>query len=129
MKKFVRIASDMYPIDGIESVNFNAVDGKTVEVKLVGVAETFRYTGEFADLAYAALSPLCIYVNDSYFLAHRIEWVNFEATIGGDIGVEVRVAGEVDAKGNPVTRQYTENMASIAYDKLTELVDATVAAS
>jgi len=123
--KFVKIATNMYPVKGIEWVNFTAmIDGaQGVEVKLIGVNDTFRYTGDFASLAYDILKPLHVQIGTDYFLPHRIDWVDFAANINGQVGVEVRIDGEVDAAGNATTRQYTGQFAEEAYNVLAPLAD------
>ena len=130
MNRLVKIASHLYPVEGIEWVNFTAnINGENgVEVKLIGIDCTFRYVGQLASQAYDILDPLHVHIGNDCILPHRIEWVDFEANFGGQTGVEVRVAGEQNENGEPLTRQYTGAAASEAYDALTALVETAQAA-
>jgi hypothetical protein len=60
MQKFLKIATQMFPAERIETVNRSAnIGGELgIEVKLFGINETFQYTGQYASLAYDVLDGL-----------------------------------------------------------------------
>ena len=57
MQRFLKIATQMFPAERIESINRNAqINGELgIEVKLFGIPEVFQYTGQYASLAYDVL--------------------------------------------------------------------------
>jgi hypothetical protein len=57
MQRFLKIATQMFPAERIESINRNAnIGGELgVEVKLFNEPLTFQYTGQYASLAYDVL--------------------------------------------------------------------------
>jgi hypothetical protein len=60
MHNFLKIATQMFPAERIESINRNANIGGEIgiEVKLFGITETFQYTGQYASLAYDVLEGI-----------------------------------------------------------------------
>ena len=57
MQRFLKIATQMFPAERIETINRNANIGgeQGIEVKLFGIPETFQYTGQYASLAWDVL--------------------------------------------------------------------------
>lgn len=130
----IKIATQMFPTERIEWINREAnINGQLgVEVKLWGVAETFQYTGEFASLAYDILEGVepapappsfTLRLPDGDVLINDIVWADLAVNLNGQTGVEIRVA--TDPVG--MTRQYSGEAASEAYDALVSLVPQEMA--
>lgn len=58
MQQFLKVETQMFPVERIETLNLNAtIGGETgVEVKLFGINETFQYTGQYASVAWDVLN-------------------------------------------------------------------------
>jgi hypothetical protein len=186
---FIKIATDIWSADRIESVNFTAhVAGaeKSITVKLIDTPDDFYYTGDYADIAYNQLVPAFVlpigsdallvrdieavsitsnnsvatitlsngkvysytgndaltaiaFINDLvpnvflnvgldasgspiFVLVRNIDWVNLNATLNGQVGVEVRLRTDgLNANGTQITKQFTGDFASAAYDQITSI--------
>jgi len=127
---FIKIDTQIIATERIASIDRQAdINGQTgVEIFLHGIAESFRYTGQFAEIAYNALynifpTPPIILGSDAPICIADIEWVDLNANFNGQQGVEVRVS--TDEPG--ISRQYTGTDASNAYDVLVEAMGFAVA--
>ena len=137
-QRFLLLETLLIPAERIKLLNLNALmnDGNPgIEIGLFGMIDTFKIDGQAASRAYdilvneqAAVNPpaplstsgvfLSVVICGDTFNADAIEWADLATNFGNDVtGVEMRVS--TDPEG--VTRQYTGDNASIAYDVLVSL--------
>ena len=146
MHKFLKIATQMFPAERIETIDRHAnINGEIgIEVKLFGIPEVFQYTGQYASLALDVLNGInpaknpppiipiiggedesYIKLDDMIVNANAIEWVDFLSNLTPtQQGIELRLA--TDAPG--VTRKFVGKHAEIIYDVLVFLASNLEAA-
>ncbi len=158
MHNFLKISTQMFPVERIEAINRNAnINGEVgIEVKLFGFVETFQYTGPYADLAWTVLDgvnpatappvappaissvlPGTFTTDDGQefrFVLLNDEVVNANNIEWVDFAAQVTPAAQgielrVATDATGVTRKYADQQASAVYDALVLLASNQEAAT